>query len=124
MLSLTDLRGQDVDPLSVLPRAELDVSSAMETVRPILDQVRDGGVQAVLELGERFDGIRPPSLRVPTEALQRALDQLDPAVRAALEESISRARRVHSAQIPEDSTVELGEGALSLIHISEPTRPY
>ena len=41
MLSLTDLRGQDVDPLSVLPRAELDVSSAMETVRPILDQVRD-----------------------------------------------------------------------------------
>ena len=112
MLSLTDLRGQDVDPLSVLPRAELDVSSAMETVRPILDQVRDGGVQAVLELGERFDGIRPPSLRVPTEALQRALDQLDPAVRAALEESISRARRVHSAQIPEDSTVELGEGAV------------
>lgn len=112
MLSLTDLRGQDVDPLSVLPRAELDVSTAMETVRPILDQVRDGGVQAVLELGERFDGIRPPSLRVPTEALQRALDQLDPAVRAALEESISRARRVHSAQIPEDATVELGEGAV------------
>ena len=112
MLSLTDLRGQDVDPLSVLPRAELDVSSAVETVRPILDQVRDGGVQAVLDLGERFDGVRPPSLRVPAEALERALEQLDPTVRAALEESISRARRVHSAQIPEDATVELGEGAV------------
>ncbi|SFV21978.1 histidinol dehydrogenase [Micrococcus terreus] len=112
MLSLTDLRGQDVDPLSVLPRAELDVSSAVETVRPILDQVRDGGVQAVLDLGERFDGVRPPSLRVPAEALERALEQLDPTVRAALEESISRARRVHSAQMPEDSTVELGEGAV------------
>ncbi|WP_277245731.1 histidinol dehydrogenase [Micrococcus terreus] len=112
MLSLTDLRGQDVDPLSVLPRAELDVSSAVETVRPILDQVRDGGVQAVLDLGERFDGVRPPSLRVPAEALERALEQLDPTVRAALEESISRVRRVHSAQTPEDSTVELGEGAV------------
>ena len=112
MLSLTDLRGHDVDPLSVLPRATLDVSSAVETVRPILDQVREGGVQAVLDLGERFDGVRPPSLRVPAEALERALEQLDPAVRAALEESIGRARRVHSAQMPEDSTVELGEGAV------------
>lgn len=112
MLSITDLRGQDVDPLTVLPRAALDVGTAVETVRPILEQVRTGGAAAVLELGERFDGIRPPSLRVPAEALQDALEQLDPSIRTALRESIDRARRVHAAQVPEGSTVELGEGAV------------
>ena len=66
----------------------------------------------MLDLGERFDGVRPPSLRVPAEALSRALEELDPAVRAALEESIGRARRVHAAQVPEGSSVELGEGAV------------
>ena len=75
-----------------LPRAEFDVAAALDAVRPICDQVRDGGAAALLDLGERFDKVRPPRLRVPQEVLDAALEQLDPAVRAALEESIRRAR--------------------------------
>ncbi|MFC7403356.1 histidinol dehydrogenase [Citricoccus sp. GCM10030269] len=112
MLSTTDLRGRIVDPATVLPRAELDVASAVPKVMPILDRVRTEGVRAVLDLGEQFDGIRPPSLRVPAEAIAEALESLDPSVRTALEESISRARKVHAAQLPPDSEVELGEGAI------------
>lgn len=81
-------------------------------VAPIIEQVRHGGEQTLLELAERFDGVRPPALRVPAEALEAALAGLDPRVRAALEESIRRARLVHDAQHPQDSTVELGEGAV------------
>ncbi|MDY6054868.1 histidinol dehydrogenase [Micrococcus sp.] len=115
MLTVTDLRSVDTaaaDLSRIIPRAEVDVASMVPTVAPIIEQVRDGGQQALLELSERFDGVRPPSLRVPAEALQQALDALDPAVRAALEESIRRARTVHAAQIPSGSTVELGEGAV------------
>jgi histidinol dehydrogenase len=112
MLSITDLRGRDVDPATVLPRAELDVAGAVPRVLPILDEVRSGGASAVLDLGERFDGIRPPSLRVPASALAEALEALDPEVRAALEESIARARTVHAAQLPPGSEVDLGEGAV------------
>ena len=42
--------------------------------------------------------MRLTELRVPAAALTAALDALDPAVRAALEEAIGRARRVHEAQ--------------------------
>ncbi len=49
---------------------------------------------------------------VPAEALTAALAGLDPAVRAALEESIKRARRFADAQRPADTDVELGEGAV------------
>ena len=115
MLSVTDLRPLDTataDLSRIIPRANVDVSSVVPVVAPILEQVRHGGEQTLLELAERFDGVRPPALRVPAEALEAALAGLDPRVRAALEESIRRARLVHAAQHPQDSTVELGEGAV------------
>ncbi|KOU48884.1 histidinol dehydrogenase [Streptomyces sp. MMG1522] len=82
----------------LLPRAEFDVEAALETVRPICEDVRHRGSAAVIEWGEKFDGVRIASVRVPAEALTRALAELDPAVRAALEESIRRARLVHREQ--------------------------
>ena len=115
MLSVTDLRPLDTataDLSRIIPRANVDVSSVVPVVAPIIEQVRHGGEQTLLELAERFDGVRPPALRVPGEALEAALAGLDPRVRAALEESIRRARLVHDAQHPQDSTVELGEGAV------------
>ncbi|MER7367565.1 histidinol dehydrogenase, partial [Nonomuraea wenchangensis] len=72
----------------VLPRAELDVEAALEKVRPICDDVRHRGVAAVRELTARFDGVEIATTRVPAEAIERALAELDPRVRAALEESI------------------------------------
>ena len=115
MLSVTDLRPLDTataDLSRIIPRANVDVSSVVPAVAPIIEQVRHGGEQTLLDLAERFDGVRPPALRVPAEALEAALAGLDPRVRAALEESIRRARLVHDAQHPQDSTVELGEGAV------------
>ena len=115
MLSVTDLRPLDTataDLSRIIPRANVDVSSVVPVVAPIIERVRHGGEQTLLELAERFDGVRPPALRVPAEALEAALAGLDPRVRAALEESIRRARLVHDAQHPQDSTVELGEGAV------------
>src|SRR6185437_1279394 len=52
----------------------------------------------VLEFTERFDHVQPASVRVPSSVLQAQLEQLDPAVRVALEESIARVRRAHADQ--------------------------
>lgn len=111
MLNITDLRNTTYDPATVMPRAKLEISDASEIVKPLIDQVRRDGAAAVLELTERFDGVRPDALRVPTAAMERALDELDAEVRAALEESIARARAVHAAQLPPDTVVPLADGA-------------
>ena len=115
MLSVTDLRAVDTataDLSSIIPRADVDVASMVPAITPIIDEVCERGAAALLDLAERFDGVRPASLRVPVEALAEALATLDPRVRAALEESIRRARLVHAAQVPAGSRVELGEGAV------------
>ncbi|ROR44920.1 histidinol dehydrogenase [Kitasatospora cineracea] len=98
VISRIDLRGSSTDPRDVLPRAEFDVEAALEKVRPIAEDVSHRGVAALIEITERFDGVRLESTRVPAEQIAEALEQLDPEVRAALEESIRRARAVHSDQ--------------------------
>ena len=102
MIRRIDLRGSDVDPRDVLPRAAVDVESVLHTVRPIVEDVHQRGTEAVLEWGERLDGVRPPSLRVPQKAPDAALAGLDPGVREALEEAIRRVRIVHEEQARTD----------------------
>ncbi len=105
------MRGSLPDNLrDVLPRAELDVEAALEKVRPICDDVRHRGVAAVRELTARFDGVEIATTRVPAEAIERALAELDPKVRAALEESIRRARLVHRDQRRADVTTQVVPG--------------
>ena len=112
MLTRIDLRGRrDVDPLTLLPRAQLDVAAAVEQVRPVVEAVRDRGEQAVREATLRFDGVEPASLRVPATALAGALDRLDPAVRGALEEAVRRATTVATAQLRADEVIRVVDGA-------------
>ncbi|MER6176604.1 histidinol dehydrogenase [Streptosporangium sp. NPDC001681] len=111
MISRTDLRGPLPEDLrDVLPRADLDVEAALEKVRPICDDVHHRGVAAVRELTARFDGVELESTRVSAEAISAALERLDPKVRAALEESIRRARLVHHDQRRTDVTTQVVPG--------------
>lgn len=113
MLATIDLRARPLgarDLRAVLPRAEYDVEAAGTAVQPICDDVHDRGAEALYDLAERFDGVRPTSLRVPAEVLQAAVEALDPDVRAALEVSIERARTVHSAQRRTDTTTTVVPG--------------
>ncbi|BBC96586.1 histidinol dehydrogenase [Streptomyces griseofuscus] len=102
MISRIDLRGDALPEgpalRDLLPRADFDVQAALEKVRPICEDVHHRGDAALIDFAERFDGVRLESVRVPAQALADALAGLDADVRAALEESIRRARLVHRAQ--------------------------
>ncbi|HKT05804.1 MAG TPA: histidinol dehydrogenase [Rugosimonospora sp.] len=94
----------------LLPRAALDVSAAVEQMRPVVESVRDHGASAVREASARFDGVTLSALRVPGEALKQAEQDLDPAVRAALGVAIERARLVHTGQRREDVRTQVVPG--------------
>lgn len=115
MIATIDLRGThptgaDFDRL--VPRPEVDVSVASRSAAELIDAVRARGADALLEQAERFDGVRPRELRVPADAIRTAVDELDAAVRDALEESIDRVRHATTAQLPVAARTELGPGAV------------
>ncbi|BBX61201.1 histidinol dehydrogenase [Mycobacterium saskatchewanense] len=113
-LARIDLRGVDLTVprlRAALPRGGADVEAVLPKVRPIIEAVAERGADAALEFGASFDGVRPPTVRVPEAALRAALDALDADVAEALRVMIERARAVHADQRRADVTTTLGPGA-------------
>jgi histidinol dehydrogenase len=116
VISRIDLRGRPASSLTrtelagVLPRAATDVATAVAQVRPVCEDVKRRGAEAVREYTARFDGVDLATTRVPPQALDAALAGLDPDVRAALEEAIRRTRRVHGAQLPAETATQVTDG--------------
>ncbi|MDT7650694.1 MAG: histidinol dehydrogenase [Pseudonocardiales bacterium] len=114
MLRRLDLRAEPLPRTAqlrgLLPRAEVDVDAVLHQVRPIVDAVRERGVEAAMEFAEKFDRVRPAGVRVPVQTLNGALAALDPAVRTALETSIERARKVHADQRRDDIVTDVVPG--------------
>ena len=113
MIRTVDLRGKALTKAGYnaeLPRAALDVAQALVLVEPILHRVKIGGEAELIKLAQEFDGVTPASIRVPQQALDSALASLDPAIRAALELSIERVRKVHNDQVRADKTTNVVDG--------------
>ena len=113
-MRIIDLRGKRLtraEMLAAMPRAEMGTDEATELVQPILDDVKARGAAALRDFEEKFDHVRPEHLRVPAEAMTAALEELDPAVRASIEESVRRSRAVAASQVPEDFHTDLASGA-------------
>ena len=113
MIRRVDLRGarhSKAEVQDLLPRATLDVNEAMKLIEPILTRVKNGGIEDLYALGQEFDGVRPPSLRVPQSALDAALAELDPEIRRSLDISIERIRKVHNDQVRNPHTTKVVDG--------------
>lgn len=113
MIRTVDFRGRSLAKAgyrSELPRATLDVAEAMKLISPILKRVEMGGEADLLDLAQEFDGVKPPSIRVPRERIDKALAELDPEIRAALELSIARIVQVHESQRRDETQTEVVEG--------------
>ena len=115
MIRTLDLRGQALNKTGyqrAIPRASLDIATAMRAIEPILERVKNGNEAELLKLAEEFDGVKPESIRVSQHQLDTALANLDPAVRAALELSTSRIRKVHEDQKRTDKSTKVVDGGV------------
>ena len=112
-MRLVDLRGQRLSKAGysqAIPRAALDVAEAMKLVEPILFRVKNGNEADLIALAQEFDRVTPPSIKVPRAELTKALKELDPAIRSALEISAQRIRKVHEDQRRSETTTKVVDG--------------
>jgi len=112
-MRLVDLRGQRLSKAGysqAIPRAALDVAEAMKLVEPILLRVKNGNEADLIALAQEFDRVTPPSIKVPRAELTKALKELDPAIRSALEISAQRIRKVHEDQRRSETITKVVDG--------------
>ena len=115
MIRTLDLRGKSLTKAGyqrAIPRATLDIAAAMLVIEPILERVKNGDESELIKLAQEFDGVTPDSIKVSQGALDKALAELDPQVRQALEVSITRIRKVHTDQVRTEKTTRVVDGGL------------
>lgn len=113
-LRTVDFRGKSFDSASansMVPRASLDITKAVEQIIPLLEDVRLNGQDAIVKVTLERDGVDPRPILVSQEELDDAVASLDPQLRKAIDESIERVFKVSVANMPKETSVKLAEGA-------------
>jgi histidinol dehydrogenase len=112
-MRVLDLRGRHLSKRGyqeLLPRAPLDINSALLDINPILESVKNGDESTLIDLSLKFDGVAPQSLRVPNDVISSALTSLDPHLREIITEAIRRVRIVHRDQTRSATTTRVVDG--------------
>lgn len=105
---LADL--DDATRARLLDRTPRDDPGLAASVADVLTDVRSRGDDALLEMAERFDGVRLATVEVARPAWEGALEALDPTVRAGLKRAAANIRRFHEAQLPGEVSLEVEPG--------------
>jgi len=89
------------DARSALFERDAGVGAVREDVADIVDQVRQEGDVALRRFASEFDDVEVGNIDI-TDAAERAYDDIDDDVRAAIEDAAENIRAFHERQRPED----------------------
>ncbi|EJG1820639.1 histidinol dehydrogenase [Vibrio parahaemolyticus] len=81
-------------------------------VADVIAKVRTQGDAALLELTEKFDRVKPASIRVPSKEINAASERLSAEMKQALEQAYSNIAKFHKAQKPQPIKVETQPGVM------------
>ncbi|OPH52148.1 histidinol dehydrogenase [Paenibacillus ferrarius] len=92
--------------MRILPASEFQLNREVEygspeqneTVRRIIDEVRQDGDAALIRMAQQFDNVEIAELRVSDEEIQAAYEQVDAEFLAALRQAAANIRAFHEKQ--------------------------
>ena len=99
-----------VDRAALLRRPSATSSDVREQTEEIIRRVRRVGDRALREMAAAFDGVSLDALEVPVAIRRRALAEIDPVLRSALERAARNIELFHSADPPRTVEIETEPG--------------
>ena len=98
---------------SILERPAIaEGANITAAVAEVIAKVRNDGDAALLELTEKFDRVRPDSIRVSSQEIDAASARLSTEMKQALEQAYSNIAKFHKAQKPQPIKVETQPGVV------------
>lgn len=79
-------------------------------IAQILMEVRKSGDEALFKYSERFDGVRPESLRVSDEEIDQAGQMVPEDLKLAIRQAIENIAAYHRIQVPDSTEIETMPG--------------
>ncbi|WP_182033853.1 histidinol dehydrogenase [Vibrio diabolicus] len=98
---------------SILERPAIaEGANITAAVSEVIAKVRNEGDSALNELTEKFDRVKPESIRVSSQEIKAASERLSESMKNALEQAYANISKFHKAQKPQPIKVETQPGVL------------
>ncbi|WP_394155735.1 histidinol dehydrogenase [Vibrio campbellii] len=98
---------------SILERPAItEGANITAAVSEVIAKVRKEGDAALLDLTEKFDRVKPESIRVSAQEIDEASARLSEKMKSALEQAYENITKFHKAQKPQPIKVETQPGVL------------
>lgn len=102
--------GQDI--AAIMDRSTSNDQVIRARTAEIIERVRSGGDAELFALARELDGVELESLEIGSAVVRRALDGLEPALRAAMERAAGNIATAHRAFAPAAVEVETEPGVI------------
>ncbi len=98
---------------SILERPAItEGANITAAVAEVIAKVRGEGDAALIELTEKFDRVKPDSIRVPAQEIDAAAERLSEQMKSALNQAYENISKFHKAQKPQPVKVETQPGVM------------
>ena len=106
MLKQIDFRGKNGDINTLIPPSTEIDELPIESVRDIINQVRNSGDEALRNLTKKFDGFQLEDLRVDEKTIEKAYGSVSKEFKDALNASAEAIVRYQSAQLGQNKVIQ------------------
>lgn len=89
----------ETDKSRILKRSQETIEGVLDVVRPIIEDVKQNGDEALIRYAKKFDGADITSLKVTEEEFAEAETLISPEMKAALEHGVRNVRKLHAEQM-------------------------
>lgn len=94
----------------LLKRPAINNEKVFEIVQPILREVKNNGMDAVIKYAKEFDGLKDSELRVNKNNIDEAEKFIAPELKQAINIAIENITKFHKKQLPSDYEIETMPG--------------
>ncbi|MDZ7763659.1 MAG: histidinol dehydrogenase [Melioribacteraceae bacterium] len=94
----------------LLKRPAINNEKVFEIVQPILRDVKNNGMDAVIKYAKEFDGLKDSELRVNKKNIDEAEKFIAPELKQAINMAIDNITKFHKKQLPNDYEIETMPG--------------
>jgi len=95
---------------SIIKRPVADQTRLLDSVKAILQEVKQQGDKALKKYTQQFDKVNLDQLEVSAEEMKAAVQSISPALRNAIETAATNIHRFHAAQTSQTEVIETMPG--------------
>lgn len=95
------LSEEEIEKLFLRPK--IDFNTIVDTVQPILDEVKKSGDQAIRSYTQKFDGVKLDEVAVDPHSIEVSLE---PTIKTAIDRAIKNITKFHKYQVSETLIIE------------------